>query len=51
MSTILRILKGVKNNNDLCWITKAHVKIKMNRLENVVTHHKLIEYLATILSK
>ena len=37
--------------NILCWIAKVSVKITSNQLKNVLSHHKLIEYLATVLSK
>ena len=33
------IQKRVENNNNLCWIAKAHVEIKLNQLENALTHH------------
>ena len=35
---------------NLCWIAKACVEIKSNRLKNVLTHHKLIEYLPSRVS-
>ena len=37
------IIQKRVESNDLCWIAKAHVEIKLNQLESVLTHHQLIE--------
>ena len=39
------IQKELRITNDLCWIDKACVEIKLNRLENVLIHYKIIQYL------
>ena len=38
-----RVEDLTENNNNLSWIAKMRMEIKLNRLENVLTHHKIIE--------